>query len=166
MSDMIEINVPDLVSEALDWAVAKALGATFGIETFVYRGQHGTKESDAGDYARIEGLGHFGSMWAAIRLDRHAIHPAWRSTSDKIWRPSTKWEQGGPLIERQGVTVEYALVGKGDWHAYVRNDEDHAGFYADSPLVAAMLAIVAANLGERVAVPADLVAHNMREPRQ
>lgn len=149
MNGTIEVSASEVEGPVLDWLVAQALGATFGIETFVYRGQHGTQQTDAGEYARVEGLGHFGSMWAAISMDRHAIHPAWRSTSDKIWRPSTDWSQGGPLLSRIASLTQ---ADNGNWYAIPVLDYDVIELEGPTPLIAAMRAIVAAELGERALV--------------
>lgn len=96
--------------------------------------------------------------WAVDQAVGRKLSPEyWRLVPSLIPSYSSDWSQGGPLIERFGITVEYAMVGMGDWHAYQRNDEDNVGFYAHTPLEAAMRAIVAAELGDTVDVPEVLV---------
>lgn len=66
---------------------------------------------------------------------------------------SIDWAQGGPIIEREGISLAYET---GDWTASV---EGHFMKYFDySPLVAAMRAFVASKLGDEVEVPDELAA--------
>ena len=65
--------------------------------------------------------------------------------------PSTDWAQGGPIIEREKMTLEW--TGE-DWMAYIRHDEEYFG---PTPLVAAMRCYVASKLGDQVEVPNELV---------
>ena len=71
------------------------------------------------------------------------------------WRPSTDWSQGGPIIERERITIRYwnntQLV-----HAYMPSNEN---WYSDasSPLIAAMRAYVASKLGDEVEIPEELL---------
>lgn len=89
------------------------------------------------------------------KLDSNGLYP-WCTGWLGNGSPSTNWCQGGPLIEWNLVTIEWAAVGRGDWHAYIREDEEHPGFYGPAPLVAAMRAIVAYKLGDTVTVPDEL----------
>lgn len=66
------------------------------------------------------------------------------------FRPSVNWQQAGPIIERERITVQASQAG--DWRAYMSN-----GVYADaiqsrgdSPLIAAMRAYVASKFGDEV----------------
>ena len=65
--------------------------------------------------------------------------------------PSTDWAQGGPIIEREKMTLEW--TGE-DWMAYIRHDEEYFG---PTPLIAAMRCYVASQLGDEVEVPSDLM---------
>ena len=65
--------------------------------------------------------------------------------------PSTDWAQGGPIIEREKMTLEW--TGE-DWMAYIRHDEEYFG---PTPLIAAMRCYVASKLGDEVEVPSDLM---------
>ena len=65
-----------------------------------------------------------------------------------------KWEHGGPLIEREGISINAHLDGY-EWFA-----RDYWGMNeqaAETPLVAAMRCYVAIKLGDDVDVPPDLV---------
>lgn len=77
-----------------------------------------------------------------------------------LYRPSTGWDQGGPLISRRLVklTPLQKDVGKlAYWRAAIMVPMDT--IIADGPtaLIAAMRAIVAAELGETVDVPEELL---------
>lgn len=61
---------------------------------------------------------------------------------------STDWAHGGPIIERERIT----LCGEGDfWDAYVAGRL--AGHVGATPLVAAMRAFVASKFGEEIDLP-------------
>lgn len=65
------------------------------------------------------------------------------------------WAQGGPIIEREQITVEYqGWGGEDQWIGYIRHDEEIAG---PTPLVAAMRCFVASKLGDEVDVPNELM---------
>ena len=70
-----------------------------------------------------------------------------------------KWEHGGPIIEREGITLDYDYEGPTlMWGA------KHFAFdgtvlqqeYGPTPLVAAMRCYVASKLGDDVDVPKEL----------
>ena len=66
---------------------------------------------------------------------------------------STKWSEGGPIIEEEGISINSHLDGY-EWFA-----RDYWGLNehaAETPLVAAMRCYVAGNLGEDVNVPEEL----------
>ena len=67
------------------------------------------------------------------------------------YNPLTNWAQGGPIIEREKMTLEW--TGE-DWMAYIRHDEEYFG---PTPLTAAMRCYVASVLGDEVEVPSDLM---------
>jgi len=68
------------------------------------------------------------------------------------WNPSTDWAIGGPIIEREGITVEY--TGDPDtWCACIMADQE---VYGPTALIAAMRCYVASVLGDTVDIPEDL----------
>lgn len=70
------------------------------------------------------------------------------------WYPSESWAQGGPIIEREMITVGPAKhEGFMAW-AWPKKD----GFWGDSPLVAAMRCYVASKLGDEIELPVELSA--------
>lgn len=64
--------------------------------------------------------------------DDHRIYHRMPSGRMFAWSPSTDWRLGGPIIEREGITVRRSRAG---WEA-ARNGEAVAA--ADTPLLAAM----------------------------
>jgi hypothetical protein len=68
---------------------------------------------------------------------------------------SSDWAQGGPIIEREEISVNWA---SGQWQAHTANDQDEYEQieYGPTPLVAAMRCYVASKLGETVNVPEEL----------
>lgn len=80
----------------------------------------------------------------------------WRQVSTGAWSPSTKWEQGGALIDQFRVRLDPR---ESVWHAQVfSGDDEHEVRYAPTALVAAMRVIVLSRLGPEVDVPEELLA--------
>lgn len=76
----------------------------------------------------------------------------------KPWRAmwpsySTDWSQGGPIIEREKITVRF-WEGEDFVHAYVWNREGWTE--GPTPLIAAMRCYVASKLGDDVEIPEEL----------
>ena len=68
---------------------------------------------------------------------------------DFKFQPSTDWAQGGPIIEREGISL------MDGWNAYTENLRNlHQG---PTPLIAAMRCYVASQLGDEVEIPDELV---------
>ena len=63
---------------------------------------------------------------------------------------SSNWAQGGPIIEREGITI--FQTGR-DWMGYIRHDTES---FAPTPLIAAMRCYVASKLGDEVEIPEGL----------
>lgn len=74
----------------------------------------------------------------------------------ETFKPSTDWNQGGPIIERESITVGphqvngevvgfFALGLQTDWS------------YGKTPLIAAMRCYVASKLGDEIDIPAELM---------
>lgn len=74
------------------------------------------------------------------------------------WRfyPSTNWAQGGPIIERNKITI----TGEGfPWWECEKGWYAHIGdlyTWGDTPLEAAMRCFVSSRLGDEVDVPEEL----------
>ncbi|MBD1590232.1 phage protein NinX family protein [Pseudomonas typographi] len=76
-----------------------------------------------------------------------------------FYEPSTDWSQGGPLIEKYGVSLD-CIAPLNSWEAFVWGGPSACnGFIAEAetPLIAACRAIVASVLGDTVSVPRELL---------
>ena len=76
-----------------------------------------------------------------------------------ITKYSSNWAQGGPIIEREKITLDYLKVeGAIRWEA--RHFDDAGKFrsleYGPTPLIAAMRCYVASKLGIDVEIPEEL----------
>lgn len=125
-----QVKTSDLIGPALEWAVAI-------LETR-YKG--GAK--------RVQIIN--GAVFIAPSSKFHT--PRWVGYS-------TDWAQGGPIIEREGITVSKE---EGCWYAYFRDnlfnyDGSECCQTGPSPLIAAMRCYVASKLGDVVEVPIELL---------
>ena len=71
---------------------------------------------------------------------------------ERGYTPSTDWAQGGAIIERERITIEW----EGDpdsWCACIMADQE---VYGPTPLIAAMRGYVAYKMGDEVEVPEEL----------
>lgn len=95
--------------------------------------------------------------------------------TDNGWKPSTDWAQGGPIIEREEIGLEFmdnfdgwsaSLVlehsqdrdnytDSQDRDSYTVTQDSFAG-YGPTPLIAAMRCYVASKLGDEVDIPEEL----------
>ena len=93
--------------------------------------------------------------WAVAKCEgapEYLLDKPWRA-DELLEHYSTDWAQGGPIIERECMRVEY-LHSEQDWVADVKG-----GFfeqYGDTPLIAAMRCYVASKLGDEVEIPEEL----------
>ena len=77
----------------------------------------------------------------------------------EVWmasrRYSTDWAQGGPIIEREEMSVEHCNTDTSDspWSACSAGGKYHFG---PTPLIAAMRCYVASVLGDTVDIPEGL----------
>jgi hypothetical protein len=70
-----------------------------------------------------------------------------------VYTPSTDWAQGGPIIEREGISINSHLDGY-EWFA-----RDYWGMNEqadEKPLIAAMRCYVASKLGDTIDIPNEL----------
>ena len=117
------MKTSELIGPTLDWAVAKCEGAKN-----LRQNPH-----------RFD--------------DRLLIQMANRPEHFDTFRFSTDWAQGGPIIEREAITLS-AYCGKGD------SVDWYAGRYSlksPTPLIAAMRCYVASKLGDEVEIPEELL---------
>jgi hypothetical protein len=127
----MKIKTQDLEGPALDWLVCKALGL---IDLEVKIGAN--------------------SMTKAVVIDECGLLFDMRYGIQV--RPSTDWSQGGPIIEREWIALEF-LAGAGDagmdvWVASIRGIDE----CGPTPLIAAMRCYCCAKLGDEVEIPEEL----------
>ena len=73
------------------------------------------------------------------------------------YNPSTNWEQGGPIIERERISIEDCQDGAGlYWEATRIEPPAVSEARSPTPLIAAMRCYVASKLGDEVEVPDEL----------
>lgn len=127
---MAATQTQDLIGAALDWAVAKCEGHK---PVFT---RHWVTPSHPEDPRRV-----------------CVPAPSWVQP----FEPSTNWAQGGPIIERENISVGYQghLGVPIDSLWYATNRGDACGF-GQTPLIAAMRCFVASKLGPVVEVPEEL----------
>lgn len=81
-------------------------------------------------------------------LERHAA-------GDPCGSPATDWSQGGPIIDREKIGIEYTSAA--NWHAAIEwLDEPSYTEIGPTPLVAAMRCYVSSKFGDTVEVPEEL----------
>ena len=88
--------------------------------------------------------------WAVAKCEGHDME--YFQVVD-AYLPSTDWAQGGPIIEREKMTVESLDTG------WLATRIEHPAFSEEqgsTPLIAAMRCYVASKLGDEVEVPDDL----------
>ena len=87
--------------------------------------------------------------WAVDKiLNLNTPYNSWGQTG-KVPAYSTDWALGGPIIEREGINLEYA-VDPEKWCACIMADQE---VYGPTALIAAMRCYVASNLGDEIWVP-------------
>jgi hypothetical protein len=133
----MEIQTSELIGQPLDWAVAKA-------ENFYVDG------------------------FAIIRLWNNRVTkiiPGDYETGEVYtsYAPSSKWEQGGPIIDREKISVmeDVPAMRESIWKAKPSITAKGAGGrWGSGPtaLIAAMRCFVASKLGPFVDVPDELIS--------
>ena len=109
--------------------------------------------------------------WKVYPSDSIERGAYWHTDADKApfgprmlrekFSPSTKWNQGGPIIEREGITVgphQGTLAKFVAWrNAGVGAHRNEFSNYGPSPLITAMRCFVASKLGDEVEIPEELL---------
>jgi hypothetical protein len=136
----VKVKVSEATGPVLDWMVAKA---------------EGRQPSSYG---------------GAVRATAHPDFPGSPPMFGPELHYSTDWSQGGPIIEREELSVgPYYVDGElTGWEAFCHKtiEWDGNGDYVDdsekkrngpTPLIAAMRCFVASKLGDEVDVPEELL---------
>ena len=76
-----------------------------------------------------------------------------------LWKHSTDWAQGGPIIERERIWLKFPLGDVGEVEALHGSFlfPRHLSRFGPTALIAAMRCYVMAKLGDEVEVPDELV---------
>jgi hypothetical protein len=121
----MKIKTAELTGTALNWAVAKC-------DNRKVRSSIGGSIEVSG---RTEGGNELPDHW-----------DLWMP-----WNPSTYWEQGGPIIEREKIGAIW-IAGKWQARGYLYGRTS----YGETLLIAALRYCVASKLGEEVEIPEEL----------
>ena len=73
------------------------------------------------------------------------------------YAPSTDWAQGGPIIEREGLTVVYSSPSNPPVTWFAETFDGRFTKAGPTPLIAAMRCYVASKLGDITEVPQELL---------
>lgn len=134
---MKQVKTSELYGPALDWAVGIAQGwITYPTDSIERGSVFHCEPEDA---------------------------PFGRTVEVKSFKPSTKWEQGGPIIEREGIELRPARFGAPGWTAWTldtatKTQARNIGKSGSSALLAAMRCYVASKLGDTVEIPEGLLS--------
>lgn len=92
--------------------------------------------------------------WAVAKCEQPGYED-WRLIRwiEQEFSPSANWAQGGPIIEREEICVLAPV--RNLWRGRKNGHTE----YGPTPLIAAMRAIVASQLGDEVEVPTDLLTN-------
>lgn len=152
--ETVTLRTSDLIGAALDWAVAKVCVAQGSVSIDPHDAKSGLP------YMTFDADGP--CIWGAGREAAGTIN----NETGKPWvihgpggrfEPSTDWSQGGPLIEKYGVAIDYRKLSK-SWDAHCSAMRGDSWMNScETPLIATCRAIVSAHLGDSVDVPAELV---------
>ena len=132
------MKVSELTGHALDWAVAKCAGL-------------------------LEPRERYGKMVPSVVLDMEywsngdpmvRLNPCPDVYYRAEYDPSTNWEHGGPIIEREKLDV---FCSGNVWDASTGDRHPNVIKSGTTPLVAAMRCYVASKLGDEVEIPAELL---------
>jgi hypothetical protein len=80
-----------------------------------------------------------------------------------VYTPSTDWAQGGPIIEREVISLD-CQFDVNEWHAWTPAPEQETGearAVGDTPLIAAMRCYVASKLGDTIDIPNELTGETV-----
>ena len=82
-------------------------------------------------------------------------------SDEEPYNPSTNWAQGGPIIEREHISLRGPSIAGVNWASFIdKSGTSYGPQYrqvAPTPLIAAMRCYVASKLGDTVEIPAELM---------
>jgi hypothetical protein len=132
------MKTSELTGHALNWAVAMAEGDK------VFRPKLGRPDDWDKEAYLADGSD---DRWVVRVENRRVAHFV-----DWTYNPSASWMQGGPIIEREQISIEYTSDPE-KWCACIMADQE---VYGQTALIAAMRCYVASKLGDEIEIPAEL----------
>lgn len=129
----MKIKTQDLTGAALDWSVLEAVKP--GLE-----------------HPERAGITTFGPLFGSGYK-----YPRW---GGRKYNPSTDWSLGGPIIEREGISIIPFDDTRWEARCAVAVQRTPARFVerrGPTPLIAAMRCFVASKLGDTIDIPEELV---------
>ena len=90
--------------------------------------------------------------WQPVYSDKHILEHA----TKKGFRPSTNWCMGGPIIERENITLCSRSIICPDIPWVAVSAMGNITILGPTPLIAALRCYVASKLGDEVEIPAEL----------
>lgn len=102
--------------------------------------------------------------WAVAQCEGHQVRVSNRRVffdkrGGRVFTPSTNWSQGGPILEREEITIHrWKCEEHRDPLIRWRAELPYIGIYAKgpTPLIAAMRCYVASKLGDEVDIPEEI----------
>ena len=150
----MKIKTAELTGAALDWAVAKC-------EDFDTRNNYRCQVIDADDVEYVFECYADDDVHAEEQaLDAYPYSEVYLIEHIGVYTPSTDWSQGGPIIEREGISIEQQFqLGQGnDWAARLAwLDEPQGEGFGPTPLIATMRCYCVSKLGDELDVPGELL---------
>ena len=140
----MKIKTSELQGAALDWAVAKCEGLPLRLDPMGFRKDAPTS-MQAGWW-----------VWDGEGQNQVIGHRKTRRGEEDGYSPSTDWAQGGPIIEREEISVWYRVGVNltanidGKYEQSVPYRQPHA------QLTVAMRCYVASKLGDNIDIPEEL----------
>lgn len=128
---MTKVATSALTDAVLDWLVAKCEGADVGIIS----------------------PGWVVKASCSVFGTRRLLCPL--EEGGEFYSPSTIWEQGGPIIEREKIQVNPSISSDA-WGAANPSKDQCVWVWAETPLIAAMRVYVASKLGDLIEIPEKL----------
>lgn len=86
--------------------------------------------------------------WAVAKCEYFPVRDGF---DDNCPEYSTDWAQGGPILERECIDLQYQGGETDVWAADIFNADSM--IYGDTPLIAAMRCYVVSKLGDEVEIP-------------
>ena len=109
------------------------------------------------DWAVANCLGHTVAENYGSYIRIHLTDTVTQAGYTLAFCPSTDWAHGGPIIEREGINIEFD-PDVPQWFASYDRGEVVCGYSGLMPLIAAMRCYVASKLGDEVEVPNEMAS--------